>query len=329
MQRVFGRRTKLGRSYPPATDEDIEACYRFFLKRPPDPAGRAHFRTFIRHARVDVRQLMQEFLASEEFWLGCHNRHVPQLIRLPGFVIYVRLDDTAVGATIAAKKIYEPHVTDAIVPFLQSGAVFLDIGANVGYFTLLAASRVGDTGEVIAFEPNPDNCRLLKRSIKENSFKNTRLYPYAVAERKQRLRIYPDTSNSTGLVLGEQSQAAAAAVPLCDVRGVVLDEFMKKCKKIDIVKIDIDGGEPHALEGMRSLISRHRPVLFVEFCPKLIEKVSRVEPHAFLDRLSALEYDLFVIGTKGRSDRPQGKQEILDYFAQTNSTHLDLMGRPR
>src|SRR5689334_16156257 len=85
----------------------------------------------------------------------------PVLLRLGGFKLYVRLDDWAVGARIAVRRRYEPYVTAALEPLLKPGAVLVDIGANIGYYTMLAAARVSPTGKVIAFEPSAENCELI------------------------------------------------------------------------------------------------------------------------------------------------------------------------
>jgi ubiquinone/menaquinone biosynthesis C-methylase UbiE len=89
----------------------------------------------------------------------------PVLLDLGDFRIYVRLDDWAVGARIAVKRTYEQHITKVIRSYLKPGAVFIDIGANIGYYTLLSAAHVGDTGKVIAFEPSSNNCALLEMSV--------------------------------------------------------------------------------------------------------------------------------------------------------------------
>src|SRR5262249_22089754 len=161
--------------------------------------------------------------------------------------------------------------------------------------------------------PNPDNCEMLACSIRENGFRNITLYSYAVAEKEQELRIYPDTTNSTSLVVGDQYRGGDSGAPAHIVKAVVLDDFLKSCDRIDIVKIDIDGGEPPALKGMTKLIQNHRPVLFVEFCPQLIRTVSQANPESFLDQLSDLGYDVYVLATSGQqSPNALCKTEILE-----------------
>ena len=121
----------------------------------------------------------------------------PILLELSGFKLYVRLDDWAIGARIAIRRNYEPHVTASMIPFLQRGTVVVDIGANIGYYTLLAASRIGDKGKVIAFAPSSGNCMLLQKSVQANGFDNVVLHPYAVADLDGWVGLSMDDSNGT------------------------------------------------------------------------------------------------------------------------------------
>src|SRR5687768_1033712 len=83
---------------------------------------------------------------------------------------YVDVKDGLFGGWIAAEGRYEEHLTAALVAALRPGDTFLDLGANMGYFTMLAASLVGPGGRVLAFEPRHDNVALLHLSARENGF---------------------------------------------------------------------------------------------------------------------------------------------------------------
>src|SRR5262245_50493673 len=89
----------------------------------------------------------------------------PILLNLKEFKIYIQLNDWSVGLRIAVKRGYESHVTGTMRPLLKQGMVVLDIGANIGFYTLLAAARVGESGKVLAFEPGENNCRLIRMSL--------------------------------------------------------------------------------------------------------------------------------------------------------------------
>ena len=246
----------------------------------------------------------------------------PVLLKLSDFRMYVRLDDWAIGARIALKRRYEPHVTAVMRPLLRPGMVMVDIGANVGYYTLMAASRVGPTGKVIAFEPLDDNCALLSMSLKVNRFQNVTVHPLAVADFEGLVEFVIDDSNG-GINIGDPPAGASL------VQAVTLDAFLADERRVDIVKMDIEGAEGRALKGMRALLRRHRPLLFSEFTPSALPWRSAIEPEDYLDELRALGYRLFVIDrAQGASPVAQSNAEIISDFTASRLDHLDLLARP-
>ena len=163
-------RWKLGRSknFDEATEPDVYYCYRLLLNREPDEDGWRYWSDLVNNHHISLQVLCDGFLNSYEFKKLTTERNKPQLIDLPTFKMYVRLNDHFVGGVIAQTKEYEPYVIKELERLLNPGDTFVDVGANIGYFTLLAAGKVGKKGKVIAFEPWPDNCQLLEKSIAEN-----------------------------------------------------------------------------------------------------------------------------------------------------------------
>jgi FkbM family methyltransferase len=247
----------------------------------------------------------------------------PVLLRLREFSIYVRLDDWAVGARIALRRRYEPHVVSAMRPLLAPGAVVVDVGANIGYYTLLAAARVGARGRVIAFEPSRDNCALLRMSLHANRFENVALHPLAVAEAGGTVGFGMDDSN--GRISRGDPAASALQVP-----AVALDEFLREEPRIDLIKLDIEGAEARALRGMAAIVRRHQPVIFTEFGPRGLEVASGVRPRDYLEHLRALGYALFLIPAEGGGPRgPLSDDQILARFAApSRADHVDLAAFP-
>lgn len=246
----------------------------------------------------------------------------PVLLNLPDFKLYVRLDDWAVGARIAVKRGYEPHVTAVLRPLIEPGMVLVDIGANIGYYSLLAAARVGPGGKVIAFEPSAQNCELLRMSLAANGFANVVLHPYAVADADKVVGF--DMGDSNGRIDPVNPSASAF-----QVRAVRLDDFLRDEARIDLIKLDIEGAEGLALAGMRSLLHQHHPVIVTEFSPAALKARSGIAPEQYLAFLSDLGYAVFVIDRKqGRSARPQSQAEIMAQFAASASDHLDLLALP-
>ena len=247
----------------------------------------------------------------------------PIRLTLDGFDIFVRLDDWAVGARIAVKRTYEKHVTEAIRPYLQPGTVFIDVGANIGYYTLLAASRLGAQGKIFAFEPGAANCELLQKSVVHNGFSIVQLFPNAVADSARTVGLTMDDSN--GVI-----NATAPSEGLELVTAVALDEALANQNRIDLIKMDIEGAEGLALRGATQLLQRHRPVLFTEFRPPAIANRSQMDAEEFLNRLREIGYELHVIDrVNGPNPTPQSNAEILACFEQVKPAHLDLVAIPR
>jgi FkbM family methyltransferase len=235
----------------------------------------------------------------------------------------VRLDDWLIGARIAIRKTHEPHVTEILVPLLRPGMVFVDIGANIGYFTLLAATHVGENGKVIALEPSDSNCGLMKRSIELNGFSNVTVFPYAAANEERMVGFGMDESNG-GIHLDVPAKDCAA-----QVQAIRLDDLLDGEARIDVIKIDIEGAEWHALQGMKALVRRHQPLIFSEFSPTGLELVSRITPEKYLNGLRELGYRLYVIDRESRlKTRALENDEILKLYENCGYDHLDLMAEP-
>ncbi len=244
------------------------------------------------------------------------------LVRLPEFKLYVRLDDWVIGARIAVRRAYEPHVARVFRELLRPGMRVLDLGANIGYYTMLAAARVGPAGSVIAFEPGPANGALLAASVAANGFGNVALFSCAVADSAGVVGLRLDDSN------GQIDAAGAPGATL--VQAVSLDQLLGPAHPVDLIKLDIEGAEGLALAGMRGLLRAARPIIVTEFSPPALRQVSQIEPADYLARLRELGYDLYVIDQRlGVSRRPEGDAEVMAHLAHTASEHLDLLALPR
>jgi FkbM family methyltransferase len=243
------------------------------------------------------------------------------LLRLPEFSLYVRLDDWVIGARIALRRSYEAHVAHVVRDLLRPGMHVLDLGANIGYYTMLAATRVGPTGHVTAFEPDPGNARLLARSVAANGLLNVTLFPCAVAAETSALRLIMDDSN--GHLAAPETTGGQC------VQAVALDSLLGTVFRTDVIKMDIEGAEGLALAGMARLVAAQRPIIICEFSPPALHSVSRVAPKRFLTQLRDLGYELMVIDQRdGLSPRPESDAEIMAHFDHTASEHLDLLARP-
>jgi FkbM family methyltransferase len=314
-----------------ATLEDVRYCYRLLLQREPSQEEREYWIQRLDKETTHLQGLMEHFLNSSEVRARQRVMRQPLLVELESFKIYVRRDDWVVGAQIIRDKIYEPHVTREMRPLLRSGAVMVDIGANIGYFSLLAASLMGPSGKVIAFEPLFDNCELINLSIRANNLGNIVVYPYAVAETEQMLAFIIEGSDGTMAEL-----SAGQFVPPHDqlAHAVTLDKMLRDEPKIDLVKMDTEGTEARVLKGMLNIIRHHRPVIFTELHPALLKAKSDVTPERYLNDIRELGYELFSLPIDGRkSEVPQSNEQIMDCLRRYDEMYrriwLELVAYPR
>jgi FkbM family methyltransferase len=155
--------------------------------------------------------------------------------------------------------IYEIHVQRGLVRILNSGSVLYDVGANVGFFTLLGAKLVGNAGAVIAFEPSRDNRRALTALCNSNGVRNVELVSEAVSAADGDAYFAVDSSHAQGHLAGGQEAGGKK------VFTVTLDSFANTHQAPQVVLMDIEGAEYDALRGARKLLSQERaPAWIIE-----------------------------------------------------------------
>jgi FkbM family methyltransferase len=209
-----------------------------------------------------------------------------ELVRLDGFDLYVDPQE-AIGRRIKRSGKHEPHLEAFLRQRLRTGDVFLDVGANIGFMTMLAASAVGPGGKVIAVEPNPDNVSLIEASIAANGFSQIRIIPAAASDTSTELPF--GIIGSNGSILPKKLPGGST------VRAIRLDDELADEPRIDIIKIDIEGHEPFALRGLEKTIAKHRPVITSELHPYLLKQHSKTDPLEYLRQIEGLGYSLSVI----------------------------------
>ena len=169
--------------------------------------------------------------------------------------------------------LWEPQLTYWIWNRLAKGGVFVDVGANIGYFTLLASRRLGTRGSVVAVEASPRTFEFLQANVNRNQASNVRAVNVAAADRPGVLTLYraPDSNiGMTGLVKQAEFEVEAE-VPAASLSALLRPEEIERAR---IIKIDVEGAEGSVLAGAASLLEHGRPDLewIVEVHPKLLEQ---------------------------------------------------------
>jgi FkbM family methyltransferase len=160
---------------------------------------------------------------------------------------------------------FEPLCRSIILGHLTPGAVFVDIGANIGFYSLQARKRVGPEGRVVAFEPNPDTVKKLKRNLQLNGME-IELFEAALSNRVEVVTLYsPEGCH------GETSMRHCGGRQVSEkqVPAVRLDDvFPRDIDRIDFLKIDVEGAEAMVFEGAQTVLRRFRPPVLLEINEK-------------------------------------------------------------
>lgn len=192
---------------------------------------------------------------------------------------------------------YEPETTALLRRVVHPGFVALDIGAQAGYFTLLLSKLVGPEGKVISFEPFEASYNLLTQNVRRNRLLNVEALPVG-ADEVGSTKTYYIPSNSLYSVKDERKKNKREDSTTVEV--VRLDDYLPSItRRVDIIKIDIEGAEGAALRGMEGILRSNPQVgVVIEIAPKVMDKVGLV-PEGLLEQLTGLGFRLFSIDAAG------------------------------
>lgn len=314
-----------------ATVEDIRFAYRLLLGREPDSAGHAAFSAEVASGRLDLEGLVNSLVTSQEYAL--RRGDAPDEVQMDGYSMFVRHSDRDISSVILAGHPYEAHVASVVREHLRTGSTFVDVGANIGYFTALAAQLVGRGGTVVAVEPLDKNLQLIYATIWRNRFDWVEAIPFAASNFRGLLPIatHGRTSNGQVELLGSSDRQPAAFAP-----ARPLDDMLSHLANLHLLKIDIEGHELIALRGFTSGLARHRPLLLTEFHPMCMRRNSGIDPDDYLAFLFEYGGSIRVLrhegGHKDCNDAAAVMREWARadaHFASNGTVHLDLFVSPR
>jgi FkbM family methyltransferase len=186
----------------------------------------------------------------------------------PGVALEVRLREH-LGLVARGSSSYEPRYVQVLRSLIKPGDAVFDIGANIGFYSVLFSQWVGRAGKVIAFEPDPHNLSLLKRNLQINRCENTVVRDIALGVTQGEATFSRDTfTGSTGHLGGGPTYADSlfgnGRESVVNVKTNTLDGEVAVCGPPNLLKLDIEGGEYDVLRGGAELLDRHRPLVVSE-----------------------------------------------------------------
>ena len=190
--------------------------------------------------RKIARSIYNLMTPEPERWVNVH-----------GIPLLTNIHDSGIGALLFLKGGYAPARVSEIREVVKEGDTVIDIGANIGYFTVLLADIVGPKGKVYAFEPDPRNVHLLQQTIERNGWAHVKAEQKAVSNKAGEFLLYQSQCwAANALTSGEH-------VSTTRVQVVTLDDYFSSERRVDFIKMDMDGSEPLAIQGMTQIIQRN------------------------------------------------------------------------
>jgi len=189
--------------------------------------------------------------------------------------------DKTIENVIYERGVYEQGTVSVLSSFLKQGDTFVDVGANIGFLSLVAANKVGPTGSVHAFEPFPETFNILEKNKNINDYEQLKTYDFALGNSAEILMIYPEIDNRGGAsIVNHQSDNGVG------IRTKRLDD-LDFTSPIDVIKIDVEGVEFEVLKGAEETIKKDRPKLVVEYS---IDRNNTIESYEIYDWLLSLGF---------------------------------------
>ena len=191
----------------------------------------------------------------------------------PGF-------DKNIENVIYERGVYEQGTVGALQDLLKPGECFVDVGANIGFLSLIGADLVGANGRVHAFEPFPDTFEILEKNKNVNGYEHLLTYDFGLGNLTEILKIYPEAENRGGASIVNQHSSTGVGIKIKRLDDLDFE------RQINLIKIDVEGFEFEVLKGAEATIRANKPKLIIEYS---IDRENTVESYEIYEWLLELE----------------------------------------
>jgi FkbM family methyltransferase len=218
-----------------------------------------------------------------------------------GLRYFFSMRDTFVGIPIAV-GVFEQDVDRALARIIRPGMNCIDVGANLGYYSIRMAAVAGPGGgRVYSFEPDVFACDLLRRNCRENHFEGiVSIFQIACGDNDGEAVLHRDSAagNYGGMFVRRSvDPEAGQRVPLRRI-----DDLIPAGTAIQLVKMDVEGFEPFALRGMQRIVNESKPAILVEFNPPALRFDGEDAPDRLLEWFRSRSYEVYEAEAFGRGD---------------------------
>jgi len=229
--------------------------------------------------------------------------------------------------------LYEQETSQVYIDLLQQGDTFLDIGAHIGYYSLLAASLVGTSGQVFSFEPNADNLLQLKENIMLNQYASVQIFPFAVGDENKEVNFFENQDNDGGHALWDVGKhdfniKSRENSQTFTVQMKTLDSLFSESKidSLKLIKMDVEGCEAMVLEGATQLLKTHQyPFVISEINRFALSEMGSSEDEV-RNKMNSLGYECYVLTEAGLIKQEPGQFIECNYVFNVMFIHPDRLG---
>src|SRR5579863_856837 len=296
-----------------STAEYLVWAYRLLLGREPEKPE-----SISGHPQTNRAQIVEQFLNSSEYrsrnslpaWMKEQKKFwfIHELAN--GTRFWVRADDSDISQPVTAGS-FEPTETAFVKRHVRKGMNVADIGANIGWFTVLMANIVGPSGHVDAIEPRKDLCWHLRRTVCENKLRNVSIYECALSAADGcGFVCFPEDDPNPGGTHLHVNGPHASGVRYQPVDVKQLDSIVRA--PIDFIKIDVEGAEKLVFDGAKIILTKCRPIIMTEINPQCLKRTSKISEMEYLQYFKDIGYDVRKILTDGSYGEHVNNYDLYD-----------------
>jgi FkbM family methyltransferase len=219
----------------------------------------------------------------------------PAIVNFPEWSVRMYLPPEWRGIAklvFAFRENYEAELA-CLREILSPGSVFVDAGANIGIYSLAASKLVGETGQVLAFEPSAQSFPVLERNIALNRLTNVRAFPSALAQDTGRAWLHRGPNSSLNSLGKDPSWEEGGEAVVTETLDKVLNQ--PGIRRVDVIKMDVQGAEELVLRGACKTIASERPVIIFEVWPDGALLLG-LSPTGSWELLESSGYEFFAVG---------------------------------
>ncbi len=237
----------------------------------------------------------------------------------PLFLTVHSAGDQYVSKAIRETGQWEIYETELILSCIKKGQTFVDVGANIGYFSVIAGDRVGAEGNVFCFEPEARNFSVLQKNIHDANLPQVKLEQAALSDHEGRGEIYLSDDNYGDHQVYRNHEELTDR-PQQAIRFVQGDNYLAHLPSVDFIKIDTQGAEFHVISGLQKTIERSLPHLnmLIEFWPHGLSR-SGGDAHQLLDRLLAFHLPMAIIDHINHCLIPCKESDLRPWIDEVNN----------